>query len=83
MSVNRITKVTPQGKRKQGEPKATWRRTVEKEIKAMGLTWIEAEMVALDRIGWMQKVEASCESESLFSNVLLMLMSDNRIIFFI
>ena len=41
----------PQGKRKQGRPKATWRRTVEKEIKAMGLTWGEAEMVALDRFG--------------------------------
>ena len=27
-----------QGKRKQGRPKATWRRTVEKEIKAMLLT---------------------------------------------
>ena len=38
-------------KRKQGRPKATWRKTVEKEIKAMGLTWGEAEMAALDRIG--------------------------------
>ena len=50
----------PQGKRKQGIPKATWRRTAEKEIKAMGLTWDEAEMAALDRIGWRQRVEVSC-----------------------
>ena len=68
MSPNRITRValrwTPQGKRKQGRPKATWRRTVEKEIKAMGLTWGEAEMAALDRIGWRQRVEASCSARS-------------------
>ena len=36
-----------EGKRKQGRPKATWRRTVEKEIKAIGLSWIEAEMPTL------------------------------------
>ena len=47
-------------KRKQGRPKATWRRTAEKEIKAMGLTWGETEMIALDRIGWRQRVEYTC-----------------------
>ena len=30
---------TPEGKRKQGRPKNTWRRTVEGEIKEMGSTW--------------------------------------------
>ena len=57
---------TPQGKRKQDRPKATWRRTVEKEIKAMGLTWDEAEMAALDRIGWRQRVgpHAPCRAKS-------------------
>ena len=40
------------------------RPTVEKEIKAMGLTWGETEMVALDRIGWKQRVEASCSARS-------------------
>ena len=40
-------------------------RTVEKEIKAMGLTWGEAEMVALDRISVRQRVEASCFTRSL------------------
>ena len=37
---------TPQWKRR---PKTTWRRTDEKEIKAIGLTWSELEMGALDR----------------------------------
>ena len=43
---------THQGKRKQGRPKDTLRRKVEKEIKTMGLTWDEEVMAALDRIGW-------------------------------
>ena len=47
---------TPQGKRKQDRPQATWRRTVEKEIKAIGLTWGEAEMAVLDKICWRQRV---------------------------
>ena len=29
---------TSEGKRKQGRPKAIWRRTIEKDIKAMGFT---------------------------------------------
>ena len=40
MSHNRISRValrwTPQRKRKQGRPKASWRRTVEKETKGKG-----------------------------------------------
>ena len=52
------------GKIKQGRLKATWRRTVEKEIKAMGLTRGEEKMVSLDRIGWRQRVEASCPVRS-------------------
>ena len=30
---------TPEGKRKRGRPKITWRQTVDKEIKEMGKTW--------------------------------------------
>ena len=30
---------TPEGKRKRGRPKETWRRTVEKELNAMKQTW--------------------------------------------
>ena len=35
---------TPQGKRKQRIPRAAWQRTVEKEMKAIGPTWVWAEM---------------------------------------
>ena len=36
---------------KAKQTKATWRRTVDKEIKTMGLTRGEAEMVALELVG--------------------------------
>ena len=68
MFLNRITRValrsTPQRIRKQGRPKVTSHRTVEKEINAMRLTWVEAEMVALDIICCRQfnKIEAKIEA---------------------
>ncbi len=34
------------------------------EIKAMGLSWGEVEVAALDRIGWGRRVEASCSVRS-------------------
>jgi hypothetical protein len=40
----------PEGKRKRGRPKETWRRTVEKERKQIGFnTWAEATRQAQDR----------------------------------
>ncbi|XP_071141986.1 uncharacterized protein [Mytilus edulis] len=30
---------TPEGKRKRGRPKTTWRRTIETEMKERGYTW--------------------------------------------
>jgi hypothetical protein len=30
---------TPQGKRPRGRPKTTWRRTIEYELKEIGMTW--------------------------------------------
>jgi hypothetical protein len=32
-------KRTPEGKRKRGRPKTTWRRIIENEIKERGYTW--------------------------------------------
>ena len=44
---------TPTGKRKRGRPKETWRRTVERERHALGLSsWDEAAAVAHDRPRW-------------------------------
>ena len=41
---------TPEGKRKQGRPKTTWRRTVEAEMKAHGYSWGELERMAQNRM---------------------------------
>lgn len=44
---------TPEGKRKRGRPKETWRRTTERERKDLGfLTWTDATKVAADRDRW-------------------------------
>ena len=52
-----ITKVaihwTPEGKRKRGRPKTTWRRTVEAEkMKSMNHKWGTIQRLASDREGW-------------------------------
>lgn len=40
---------TPPGKRKQGRPRATWRRTVTSELQEVDLTWDKVQHVANDR----------------------------------
>ena len=66
MDQNSIPKValrwTPPGKRKQGRPKTTWRRTVTSELKMANLTWGEAQHAAQDRIRWKQIVTALCST---------------------
>ena len=51
-----------EGKRKRGRPKETWRRTVESELRSVGMTWGEAERKAQDRQQWRALVLASCAS---------------------
>ena len=59
---NSITKLaihlTPEGKRKRGRPKATWRRTVEAKIKNMNLSRGTIQRLASDRQGWRNFVVA-------------------------
>ena len=50
---------TPEGKRKRGRPKITWRLTVEKEIKEMGKTWEGIKFMAKDRQMWREHVQGS------------------------
>ena len=42
---------TPEGKRKRGKPKTTWRHTIENEIKERGHTWGTIERKANNREG--------------------------------
>ena len=54
----------PQGKRKRGRPKQTWRRSLHCELRDSGLTWEEAKTCARDRVKWRGAVEALCFSRS-------------------
>ena len=49
---------TPEGKRKKGRPRMTWRRTVEKEIKDLKMTWGSLTRLAQDRQKWKSFVAA-------------------------
>ena len=55
-NANSITKVvihwTPEGKLKRGQPKTTWRRTVEAEMKNMKHSWGTIQRLASDRQAW-------------------------------
>ena len=53
----------PEGKRKRGRPKTTWRRMVEVERNQAGWqTWGEARRTAADRPRWKRDVRALCAS---------------------
>jgi hypothetical protein len=64
MPMSRIPKValrwSPPGKRRQGRPRTTWRRTAAQELLALGLTWEEAQNVARDKARWRGLVAALC-----------------------
>ena len=49
----------PEGKRKRGRPRETWRSTVERERCEMGFkTWAEAARVAIDRKRWKDTIKS-------------------------
>jgi hypothetical protein len=52
----------PQGTRKRGRPKKTWRRSVMEEARKEGKTWREVKRLAADRSRWKSLVAALCSS---------------------
>ena len=54
----------PQGKRRVGRPKTTWRRTCEEEMKQTGHTWGTVKRLAQNRVRWRAAVEALCSSRN-------------------
>jgi hypothetical protein len=50
----------PQGMRKRGRPKKTWRRSVIEEVHTKGRTWTEMKRLAVDRSHWRSFMEALC-----------------------
>ena len=50
----------PQGCRRRGRPKTTWRTTINKELEKGGYTWNDAVRIAPNRIRWKSLIEAVC-----------------------
>ena len=53
----------PQGNRKRGRPKMTWRRTVLEEATKMKKSWSEIKSLAQNRIRYRSFVDALCSSK--------------------
>ena len=62
---------TPEGKRKRGRPKETYRRTVERERQQMGFnSWSAAAAVARDRGKWKDIIASSMIHQSTYSYII-------------
>ena len=57
----RAMRWTPAGNRR-GRPKETWRRSMEREMKALGWSWGQVAKLAADRPRWRSSVSALCAS---------------------
>ena len=57
-------KWNPEGVRKRGRPKKSWRRRVQKEFKNIGLSWEVVKRTAQNRVQWKSVVEALCSGWS-------------------
>lgn len=54
----------PQGRRKQGRPKDTWRRSIDREAAATNTTWLQIRGSAQNRTRWRAIVDALCATEA-------------------
>ena len=61
---NKITRCAlewnPQGSRRRGRPKQSWRRSVIAELAKNKITWVEAKRTASNRVRWRSMVDALC-----------------------
>ncbi len=58
--VNQALRWNPQGQRKPGRPRNSWRRSVEQEGKQQGKTWAEIDKLAQDRRKWKSFTDDLC-----------------------
>ena len=54
----------PQGKRRVGRPKATWRRSCEEEMKLCNQTWGQLKKASQNRVRWRTVAEALCSTRN-------------------
>ena len=54
----------PQGKRKRGRPRNSWRRDTEAELKQQGTNWSGMTRAAQNRVRWQVVVDGLCSTGS-------------------
>ena len=54
----------PQGVRRKGRLKKSWRRTIQQEYEDLGMSWDEVKRTAKNRVRWKAAVEALCSGQS-------------------
>ena len=54
----------PQGKRKRGRPRNSWRRDTKAQLKQQGFTWTRAAATAQRRMDWRRVVDGLCSTMS-------------------
>ena len=54
----------PQGKRKRGRPRNSWRRDTEAELKQQGTSWTGMAKTAQNRVRWRGVVDGQCSTGS-------------------
>ena len=52
----------PQGFRRRGGPRQSWRRSVLDELAKKNITWLEAKRTAKNRVRWRSMVDALCST---------------------
>ena len=73
----------PQGYRRRGRLKRTWRRTIEDEIRGTGRSWNEVKGIAGDRNAWKLFMDALCSTRSnrtLMMIMMMMMIGDDELI---
>ena len=56
------TKLWPQGKRKRGRPRNSWRQDTEAELKQQGTNWTGAARLAQNRVRWRGVINGPCST---------------------
>jgi hypothetical protein len=54
----------PEGYRRRGKPKRTWRRTIQDERRNTGRSWNEVKGIGGDRNAWKFFMDALCPTRS-------------------
>ena len=63
-TTRQVLTLNPQGKRKRGRPRNSWRRDTEAELKQQGTNWTGMARAAQNRVQWRGVVDGLCSTGS-------------------